>query len=185
MGHIIGRGHTARETYPEARLALGGGAILRMGFDNTVPTAAPVFYIPAPTTPILRDGIAPLEVALTGFTPGNVILVAFSIILEDGAGEPFGYGANLIPVVDVGAGPLQITVNNILSTFNQQDFPTTWLGAVIPTGVTADPRVQVWIKSLGVDQILIQPFGAWLVACEVGIAGVTTLPSAVLAPIPP
>lgn len=185
MTYIIGRGRTARETYPEAVRA-AGGTILKIGFDNSVPTeAGPALYPPGPATPILRDGVAPLQVTLTGFTPGNVVLVAMSIILEDGAGEPFGYGANLIPVVDVGAGPLQIVVNNVLSTFSEQDFPMTWMGAVLPTGVTADPLVQVWIRSLGVDQVLIQPFGAWLVACEVDVRSVTTLPSAVLAAIPP
>jgi hypothetical protein len=182
MSYIIGKGRQARETYPEARTLASGGTLVRAGFDNSVDTFVYPF---APATPILRLGTDPLQVVLTGFKPGNVILVAFSIILEDAEGEPGGYQVDLIPAVDVGAGIQQITVNSIRPNLNTNDIPTTWIGAVLPPGVTADPIIQVWIRSGGSDQVQILPFGAWLTAIEFDVSGVTTLPSAVLAPIPP
>lgn len=181
MGHIIGRGHTARETYPEARLALGGGAILRMGFDNSVEDLT---YVSATPTPMLRAAGTPLAIPLTGFTPGNLILIQFSVTAQDSVGSgPVSSSMLLLPTVDLGAGPRTLHVQSPEGVF-VVPMTLTFIAFVrpVPGEVAADPVIALLGVFAGIDPTRIKDYGALLIAAEIAASTITQMPTTFLDP---
>jgi len=181
MTYIIGRGRTARETYPEPRTS-GGGALVRAGFDNS--TEDITYSISATPTPVLRDANTSLAIPLTGFAPGNLILIQFSVTGEDAVGSgPINATMILTPSVDLGAGP------RLLNVQAPQAFPVlattlTFVAFVrpVPAEVLADPVVGLFGAFSGPDATRIRAYGALLMAEEIAEASITQMPTTFLLP---
>ena len=182
-----GTGRKGRETYPEpprTSSSGGGGAIVRLGFDNS--TDGFRYDVGGGFTPVFRVGSTPLSVPLTGFKPGNLILIQFSASAVDGISSgPAGAAANFVPTIDLGAGPrrLHLPETGTLTTAGLMP-AITWIAGVIPVTdeVSADPIVGLLINSRGPDVAAIVAYGVSLIAYEMDPAFVTQVPTYFLDP---
>jgi hypothetical protein len=180
MAHIIGRGRQARETYPEPK-ASGAGALVRAGFDNSTED---VIYPLNTTTPILRDANTALQIPLTGFRPGNLILIQFSVTGEDAVGSgPISATMLLTPSVDLGAGARFLDLQSPQAFFT---VPTTitFVAFVrpVPVEVLADPVIGLSGSFFAPDATRIKSRGALLVAEEIAESSITQMPTILLLP---
>ncbi len=182
-------GRKGGETYPESPRASssgGGGAIVRLGFDNS--TDGFRYDVIGDFAPVLRTGTTPLGVPLTGFKRGNLILIEFSVTVQDGvASGPSGASADFVPTVDLGAGPRKVHLPEVgsLTLVTGGNLPATaWILGVIPESdeVTADPVVGLLINSRGPDTSSIVAYGASLIAYEMDSTFVTQVPTYFLDP---
>lgn len=164
----------------------GGGAVVRMGFDNS--TEAVVYVGGSSVFVVLQKNLAgdPLQVPLTGYKPGNVVVVVFSVVGEDAVSSgPTSVAMTIRPTVDLGAGARVLDSPSI--TVSQPGGvlpPLTWQTFVVPVPaeVLADPVVGLQINSFGGDNVRIREFAALLTAYEVDAASVTQLPTTILDP---
>lgn len=181
MGFIIGRGLRARETYPDPR-ASGAGALVRAGFDNSVEDIT--YPISGTPTPILRNANTPLGIPLTGFRPGNLILIQFSVTGEDAIGSgPINAAMQLTPSVDLGAGPRLLNVQAPQASFVAAT-TITFVAFVrpVPAEVLTDPVIGLVGAFVAPDTTRIRDFGALLMAEEIAEGSITQMPTTLLLP---
>jgi len=188
MSFLIGRGRYVRAAYPlPPAIASGGGFFKRIGFDNSVSNVTYNNDV-GQFVPIARSSEGdPMLVALPGFTPGNLILMSFSVVGQDQFGSgPVDTNMTLKPYVNIGAGDQAVDTPSLRSLTAVVLQPITWISFVVPVAaeVTADPVVKVFIEIGGTDPCRINAFGALLMAAEVDASSplVTQLPSTVLLP---
>jgi hypothetical protein len=138
MGHIVGRGRYARETYPEAPRG-GGGAFPRVGYDQ--PIEKSVQLPPSgPTVTLPRDAAGtPLQVQIPGVTPGNYLEVDYNVTGENASPTS---GLSVIPVVSFDG--------NV--TFAPS---TSWF--IIDNGQGAALMINSYASMRGVVAVLIPP----------------------------
>lgn len=190
MSHIIGKGRRASETYPGAPRPASAGAgspIVRMGFGNSI---TDITYSDNDFLTVLRDPDTYLTVPLTGFTPGNIILIGYSVLAADGIGSgPGGIGMFVRATVNLGSGRQPIVPH----TIGFQPLPPTaflffglgWKTFYKPPAdtVLADPIIGLEIDPhQGVDPVSVTAGAALLWAAEVDEAFVTQDPETTLEP---
>lgn len=192
MPHIIGRARRASETYPEPpRRGGGGGPFVRMGFGNSIEEAT---YNESDFVPVMRANDENLTVPLTGFTPGNIILIAYSMAGHDAISSgPLGLGFFVKATVDLdGGGQKAIVPSNIgfravpsdASDTKVEDYGFGWNTFYKPPAlsVTQTPVIGLLISSVGRDPVQIVAGGALIWVAEIDPAFVTQNPDTSLEP---
>lgn len=189
MALVVGFGRKARETYPEAPRGAGGsGAVVRMGFDNSEDGVN--YTSVGGTVPILRlvSG-APLQVVMSGYTKGNLLLIQFSVSGEDGiASGPSGSIMVITPTVNIGGGPRTVhgsaptTAGGFAGGLTMP--PNSWTCFVVPvpSEVTADPIIGLLGSFAGSDATFVFPYSALLCVSEINAASIVQLPTMFLDP---
>lgn len=159
----------------------GAGSVKNFAFDNT--TAFASYNAGEAPTPVLRaQGGDPLAATLTGFTEGNVVLIAYSVTAFSAAGEgSVNVDMTLQPTLDIGSGVQSINtpvMRSVTTPFYVA--PMTWVTFIRPTGITAPPKAGLLISGNATDAVRINAYGALVAAIEVDASFVSQLPSTVL-----
>lgn len=183
---------------PKAPPLVGGGTIIRIGFDNSIDRGNYANDGGVSDQPILRDNAQaiPLQVPLTGYKPGNVILIQWTVVLVDPiASGPAGINMNLVPTLTIdGVTPRKVHLGIVALFAGFQTFagysggpmgpPNTGSVAIVPVPaeVTATPVVKLIGNFFGADSPSIPAYQALLWAAEIDAGSVTQLPTMYLDP---
>lgn len=162
-------------------------ALVRSGFANSTQRKT---YNSALFTPVLDTGVTELTVPLTGFTLGNVILIAYSISPNDAISSgPSGISYDVKATIDITGGGQKRIVSGDIGIQMTTTLPavllnnsTGWITFYKPAALGQDPVIGLDIRSLGIDAIEVDIGSALIWAAEIDAAYVTQFPSTTLEP---
>ncbi len=192
MGHIIGKGRRASETYPEAARAGASGAVVRLGFANSIERVT--YSATGEFIRVDRAAGVPLTVPLTGFKPGNIILIEYSFGGRDAISSgPVGFAYDVRATVDVNGGGQKRIVSGLIGEeiFFGDPFQgrlnessTGWTTFYKPPAldVTSTPIIGLVVSVTGGDGMDSLAGSALLCVTEVDSAFVTQDPDTTLEP---
>jgi hypothetical protein len=153
-----------------------------MGIANS--TEDVVYFSGGPLQPVQKTGSERLTVTLTGFKPGNAILVFYTLAPQDSGTGASGINFVIHPVIDLGGGggfQMLSQTDIVIATGPNPSFATQVTAVVPVTGdVATDPVVGLDIQSSGPDPIDVPAQNVMLVACELDASALTSLPTTTL-----